>query len=228
MSSLLFAILERQRVDFRLLLGTMSTHPGPRARIRCSVRGCIINFARKADMVRHCEEVHGGRRYCLQPGCTYPGTKRRYRLRDHMAKWHPHLFNVSLNIPQTPRLGASTSHFLSQLDISGQTDPQALQSPIGGGNTGPPTLHNPPIQDTATMNNNFVINPFATNESLDTRRNPPLSQPPARLPLGNRPSQSSPRRENTDGGSNSTGNGEDEDFDEDFEGTGGGWNEERD
>jgi len=63
-------------------------------RFSCNYPDCKEDFSRKADATRHEIEVHGGKlNRCLQPGCPYPGTKRASRLKKHMEKKHPELYN---------------------------------------------------------------------------------------------------------------------------------------
>ena len=71
----------------------MSTPPQPQSRIACPTAGCLATFARMSDMVRHQNEVHKDKKYCVLPECPYPGAKRAARVRKHAEKKHPHLFN---------------------------------------------------------------------------------------------------------------------------------------
>ena len=63
------------------------------SRISCSIAGCLKTFARTSEMLRHLTEFHQPKKNCSYPGCPYQGAKRAGRVRQHMLKKHPQLFN---------------------------------------------------------------------------------------------------------------------------------------
>lgn len=136
----------------------MSTPANLRRRVRCSLRGCNADFARRTDMTRHVREVHGPSRSCPVLGCKYSGAKRRYRISNHMKKDHPQLFNVPLNIPSGPHLGVCTQPTPSQLGPHSQ-NPEVTRSQYNGGkNSGAPAQHYLSICALPESINSFPIN----------------------------------------------------------------------
>jgi hypothetical protein len=71
----------------------MTTRQKAEVRLHCPIPGCNSTFGRKADLSRHEGEKHGDMKFCSQPGCNYPGTKRAARLKEHMEKKHPDLYD---------------------------------------------------------------------------------------------------------------------------------------
>jgi hypothetical protein len=54
----------------------------------CEIEDCDADFARLADKQRHVREHHGDLLHCPEPGCSWPGAKRRSRLDLHRQKEH--------------------------------------------------------------------------------------------------------------------------------------------
>ncbi|TAQ86709.1 hypothetical protein B7494_g4965 [Chlorociboria aeruginascens] len=73
------------------------------SRISCPFRGCGQTLSKRGDLARHQKEKHGDRLFCREPGCRFRGTRRVYRLREHMYKYHGSAFSargVELYVPE--------------------------------------------------------------------------------------------------------------------------------
>ncbi|PMD40810.1 hypothetical protein L207DRAFT_346078 [Hyaloscypha variabilis F] len=65
----------------------------------CEIEDCDADFARLADKQRHVREHHGDLLHCPEPGCSWPGAKRRSRLDLHRQKEHGNIQKVALIVP---------------------------------------------------------------------------------------------------------------------------------